>query len=126
MPSGGATWPAHASRITPCRWSNSSLPAPPPIPIQVGSALARKSRLARARQAEAAAPPAAGQPMPPPKHGWLGVKVEPAVVVADVRAGSPAQTAGLAQGDVITGINGVRVLDADELRKLVQETEAGE
>lgn len=53
-------------------------------------------------------------------RGWLGVSVEPvrtlsgggqALLVAAVAQGSPAQRAGIEQGDVITHIDGEEVLD---------------
>lgn len=61
----------------------------------------------------------------PAARGWLGVTVEPAVVVAEVLPGTPAEAAGLVRGDVITGVNGIRILDAGELQELVNQ-EVGE
>ena len=46
-------------------------------------------------------------------------------VVASVRDGSPAATAGLEPGDVIVGFDGERVRSARQLSRLVQETPAG-
>jgi predicted metalloprotease with PDZ domain len=64
-------------------------------------------------------------PEVPAARGWLGVTVEPAVIVAEVLPGTPAEAAGLVRGDVIIGVNSVRVLDAVELQQLVHQ-EAGE
>jgi serine protease Do len=50
----------------------------------------------------------------------LGVTVEPGVVVAEVRPGTPAAAAGLAPGDVITAVNGEAVHDGEQLRAAVQ------
>jgi serine protease Do len=67
-------------------------------------------------------------------RGWLGVavqdltddlahslEVEPhsGVLISDVTAGSPAARAGLQRGDVITAIDGVKTVDAGQVRNLV-------
>jgi hypothetical protein len=86
-----------------------------------------RKAFAREQPAEGAPVPAVVEPpAPAPVHGWLGVTVEPAVVVAEVQPGSPAQAADLAPGDVIAAINGGRTLDAAEVRALVQETAPGD
>jgi len=71
-------------------------------------------------------PAAETAPSPPPEGGWLGITVESAVVIADVLTGSPAASAGLLEGDVITRVNGTPVLEASRLRTLVDETAIGE
>lgn len=50
----------------------------------------------------------------------------PRVLIASVAPGSPAEVAGLKAGDVVTGVDGKWVVNADDilaLRKLQQETE---
>ena len=46
--------------------------------------------------------------------------------VANVRAGGPAQQAGIVEGDVITKVGERSVGDADELVVAVQETTIGQ
>ena len=46
-------------------------------------------------------------------------------LVSDVDAGSPAQTAGLKRGDVITALNGAPVKDSNVLRNEVAELQPG-
>jgi serine protease Do len=47
------------------------------------------------------------------------------VVVDDVRAGSPAETAGVRRGDVVIEFDGERVRSGRQLSRLVQETAPG-
>jgi Do/DeqQ family serine protease len=73
-------------------------------------------------------------------RGWMGVAVQPVTaelaqslgasgtagaVVASVYAGSPAEKAGLQQGDLIVAFDGTRVEDYQHLQRLVAETEVG-
>lgn len=71
-------------------------------------------------------------------HGYLGASVSPAAaddgqsqvfsegaLVREVVSGSPADEAGLREGDVIRSFNGHRTLDADELTAAVRELPAG-
>lgn len=53
------------------------------------------------------------------KAGKAGVRID------DVREGSPAAEAGLAQGDIVTAYDGERVRGARHFARLVQETPAG-
>ena len=55
----------------------------------------------------------------------FGLKDIRGVIVNSVKAGSPAEKAGLKQGDVIVGINGVNVADNNELRNHVAQTAPG-
>lgn len=70
-------------------------------------------------------------------RGWLGVSIqdlspglaenlgyndEAGALVAEVQPGSPAQTGGLLQGDLITHINGVKVTDVNHLRNKIAST----
>jgi S1-C subfamily serine protease len=67
---------------------------------------------------------------PPEQHAWLGVTLQPltpvvaaqldipvdqGALITSVLTGSPAEEAGLEQGDVITAVDGDEVPDADEL-----------
>ena len=71
-------------------------------------------------------------------RGWLGVKVQdltPAMadkfrvaagaLVADVIAGSPAETAGLKSGDVITAVDTKPVKSAADLVRIISSSPAG-
>ena len=71
-------------------------------------------------------------------RGWLGVKVQdltPAMadkfgvaagaLVADVIAGSPAETAGLKSGDVITAVDTKQVKSAADLVRIISGSPAG-
>jgi Do/DeqQ family serine protease len=49
----------------------------------------------------------------------LDLKDIAGALVADVERGGPADRAGLQTGDVITGINGTRVVDSNELRNRI-------
>ncbi len=55
----------------------------------------------------------------------LGIKETKGVGVAQVRPGSAADRAGLKQGDVITGFNGVEMTDSNVFRNLVASTAPG-
>lgn len=74
------------------------------------------------------------------ERGWLGVQMQPltpnlakavgrrlesGVIVSDVLADSPAQHAGLKQGDVITGYDGKPIKDTRDLALAVAETPSG-
>jgi hypothetical protein len=88
-------------------------------------------------------------PMPPrpevpglmPKHTWLGVSnkklseetikaqrlpVKEGVEVIEVIEGSPAKTAGLLTGDVITALDGKAVTDPGALSNMVREYKPGD
>jgi Do/DeqQ family serine protease len=73
-------------------------------------------------------------------RGWLGVSVQPltpelaqslgakdtsGAVVASIHPGSPAERAGLQQGDLIVTFEGTRVEGYQHLQRLVAETEVG-
>ncbi|MFL6231016.1 MAG: DegQ family serine endoprotease [Pyrinomonadaceae bacterium] len=74
------------------------------------------------------------------RRGQLGVIVQPVtsdiaqsldlkeirgVIVSAVQPGSAAESAGLKQGDVITGLNGAPVNDNNELRNRIASTQPG-
>jgi Do/DeqQ family serine protease len=74
------------------------------------------------------------------QRGWIGVSLQPmskelaqalgvgdshGAVVARVYPGSPADTAGLAQNDVIVGFDGTAVDDYHHLQRLSSEAEVG-
>jgi Do/DeqQ family serine protease len=73
-------------------------------------------------------------------RGWIGVSLQPmskelaqalglgdtkGAIVARVHPGSPAETAGLAQNDVVTRFDGVAVDDYHHLQRLSSEAEVG-
>ena len=74
-----------------------------------------------------ATPTAPGQGLP----GWLGVELaqregsQPGVLVRSVMRGSPAEQAGLADGDVVLSIDGDNVARPTELRAHVMQSLAG-
>jgi len=63
-------------------------------------------------------------------HAFLGVQVTPAenggAMVASVSAGSPAASADLQQGDVITKVGGSAINDSDDLVSAVQSRKPGD
>ncbi|MGQ9499550.1 MAG: DegQ family serine endoprotease [Dissulfurimicrobium sp.] len=73
-------------------------------------------------------------------RGWLGVviqdvtkdlaksfglKEKEGVLVAQVSKGSPAEKAGLKEGDIILQLNGIKIVDAGELRNKIALTAPG-
>jgi serine protease Do len=62
------------------------------------------------------------QPMTPDLAQSLGVTETRGALVSDVEAGSPAEKAGIRQGDVIVALNGQRVTDANALRNQIAST----
>ena len=65
------------------------------------------------------------------KHPYLGVTVgdsasSSGAQIGAVRAGSPAATAGLKAGDVITAVNGTTVANAGQLTGIVSEHQPGD
>ena len=74
------------------------------------------------------------------KRGWLGVRIQTVTkeiadslglnetigaLVTDVNKNSPADKAGLQQGDIITEFNGQKVKTMRDLPRLVGEAEVG-
>lgn len=55
----------------------------------------------------------------------FGLKEIRGVIINSVKLGSPADKAGIKQGDVITGINGTNISDNNELRNRVAQTAPG-
>jgi putative serine protease PepD len=67
----------------------------------------------------------------PIQYPYLGIQVGDTTtmsgaVVGLVRANSPAASAGLKKGDVITSIDGTKVADADQLTALISEHKPGD
>lgn len=73
-------------------------------------------------------------------RGWMGVTIQPlteelarsfginkvrGALINDIMAGSPADKAGIRQGDVITAFNGTEVKDPAHLQRLVAEAGVG-
>jgi serine protease Do/serine protease DegQ len=73
-------------------------------------------------------------------RGWMGVTIQPVTeelaksfglkqargaLINDIMKGSPAEKAGIRQGDVITVFNGADVKDPSHLQRLVAETGIG-
>jgi serine protease Do len=56
----------------------------------------------------------------------LGLSVTRGVLLTQVQPGSPAEAAGLAQGDVIVGMDGRPVNDVDTLRRLMVTHKVGD
>jgi Do/DeqQ family serine protease len=74
-------------------------------------------------------------------RGWLGVSIQPVTddiaqsfglkkargaLVSDIMAGSPAEKAGIRQGDVITRFAGKEIRDARQLQLVVADTPIGQ
>jgi serine protease Do len=72
----------------------------------------------------ATAIPALGQ-----DSGWLGISIEdqkePGAIIRRVESNSPAEKAGLKQGDVIVEFNNEQVIGVQQLTRLVRETPVG-
>ena len=64
------------------------------------------------------------------EHAYLGVSVEDAdgggARIAEVRSGTPADEAGLEQGDVVTEVDGQAIESGDELRLAVENHKPGD
>ena len=63
-------------------------------------------------------------------RAWLGINVastpQGGVMVVDVFPGSPAQTAGMEPGDVITQINGHQILTPSDVRAAIAGEHPGD
>jgi S1-C subfamily serine protease len=74
-------------------------------------------------------------------RGWLGVSIQPVsdeiaasfglsrargALVSDIKAGSPAEKAGLRQGDIILRFAGKEIKDARQLQLVVADTAIGQ
>lgn len=55
----------------------------------------------------------------------MGIKETKGVVVAEVKPGGPAEEAGIARGDIVREINGVKVVTADAYEKVVAAVPKG-
>ncbi len=68
-----------------------------------------------------------GQNVPLPRHlvRSLGLKVEGGILVFRTQDGSPAEKAGLAEGDVIVGFDDQPISDIDHLHRLLTEERIG-
>jgi S1-C subfamily serine protease len=74
-------------------------------------------------------------------RGWLGVTIQPVTdelaqsfglksargaLISDIMAGSPAEKAGIKQGDVIVRFGGKEIKDSRQLQMVVGDTPAGQ
>jgi peroxiredoxin len=98
-----------------------------------GASAATPTAPATTAEPAAAPPPVAAAPVDPSKAapGWLGVELakreggESGVLVRGVLRGSPAERAGLSDGDVVLSVDGVNVSRPTELREQVVRARAG-
>jgi putative serine protease PepD len=65
------------------------------------------------------------------QHAYLGVQIGDntsgtGAIVGEVKSGSPADSAGLKVGDVITALNGKQIENADDLTALVNTYKPGD
>ncbi|MCI0409237.1 MAG: PDZ domain-containing protein, partial [Acidobacteria bacterium] len=108
--------PAGGSASTPA-------PAPPAPP-------APPARMARtAPPAPTPAPDADSDDQDHPKRGWLGVFLsedEDEVIITGVKDGSPAEKAGLKEGDKIVEIDSKKVDDSGDIRNVIRQLEPGD
>ena len=107
--------PAGGSASTPA-------PAPPAPP-------APPARMARTSPPTPPAPEADSDDQDHPKRGWLGVFLsedEDGVTITGVKDGSPADKAGLKEGDKIIEIDGKKVDDSGDLRNTIRQLEPGD
>ncbi|MGH9934730.1 MAG: DegQ family serine endoprotease, partial [Blastocatellia bacterium] len=65
------------------------------------------------------------QPITSDMAATLGLKDARGVIVNSVEQGSPAERAGLKQGDVITAINGTRIDESNSLRNIIASAAPG-
>jgi serine protease Do len=65
------------------------------------------------------------QPITSDMAANLGLKEVSGVIVSNVEQGSPAERAGLKQGDVITVINGTKIEDGNSLRNIIATSGPG-
>jgi putative serine protease PepD len=65
-----------------------------------------------------------------PDHAYLGLSTTPApnggAQIADVTAGAPAEKAGLAQGDVVTKVDGEDVKTPDDVAAAIEDNKPGD
>jgi S1-C subfamily serine protease len=69
----------------------------------------------------------AGQNVPLPRRlaRFHHLSVESGILVASIEPGSPAQRAGLVEGDIIVGYNDHPIASSDALHRLLTETQVG-
>lgn len=65
------------------------------------------------------------QPLTPELAKSLGLSLEEGILVNRVMPKSPAEAAGLKEGDVITSVDGKKITDSRELQRMVAELEVG-
>ncbi|MFN3477595.1 MAG: S1C family serine protease, partial [Candidatus Methylomirabilales bacterium] len=65
------------------------------------------------------------QPLTPELAKSLGLSLEEGILVNRVMPKSPAEAAGLREGDVITSVDGKKITDSRELQRMVAELEVG-
>jgi S1-C subfamily serine protease len=56
---------------------------------------------------------------------WHNLPVESGIFVVSVEAGSPAQKAGVREGDILIGYNDQTVPDIDALHRILTESRLG-
>jgi S1-C subfamily serine protease len=69
----------------------------------------------------------AGQDVPLPRRlvRFYGLPVESGILVASIEPGSPAQRAGLREGDVIVGYDDHPIAGIDDLHRLLTDSQVG-
>ena len=65
------------------------------------------------------------QPLTPELAKSLGLSLEEGVLINRVMPKSPAEAAGLKEGDVITSVDGKKITDSRQLQRMVAELEVG-
>ncbi len=99
------------------------------LPSAPGAAAQRPPPPAPPAPAAAPLPPPAPEP-PLPPHGWLGILLQDeegeGVTVTGVKEKSPAEKAGMKEGDRILELDGMKIARSRDIRRAMRDLEPGD